>query len=384
MLYPLMRIGRDISGSISEVIGGLKNPESIQGVILEYDTFWLRYVKEHLQAYRLGYPWHHFHPEEYSDWVRWWTEAIEGLTEKPERLRPPFWNDYCRMNGIGEGAGPVIIRFILRDPKALDEFNDNLRVLPGFEVRAEVRPQCRAYAVATPPIRRVKRSASSIGVAVPTRTSGTLGGVLRDRAQSYLISCAHVLTDTVGTDVFIPSPLPRAGSAKRVATVSYGTMPPAIASGVRCNNQSSPEASVDATAAEVDKAVSIPSSVYPVVNAVRPINTIWQGDNVWFTGARSGQVKAQIGGLCLWYEIEMSPGHLRCFGNIFEVKPPKPWYLNTNLARPGDSGAWILGPDSTFIDWNGMLIGGDGATVYCTFAEKIMDAFRTGGLRLTV
>jgi hypothetical protein len=64
-------------------------------------------------------------------------------------------------------------------------------------------------------------------------------------------------------------------------------------------------------------------------------------DPITFIGSSSGGVAAEVGGLCMSYEIAVA-GQPHCFCDLFEMTPPRPWYLNRSLARGGDSGAWVI------------------------------------------
>jgi len=369
-----MLIGRQIRGQLNEVLGRFNNPNAVQGVRIEYDSYWLQQLQQWVSV-RSGWGWFHpFHPEEFRHWEKWY----EDILENPRSFEPPFWRNYVKANRLGEGSA-VIVTFVLRDPKAIDQFSEGLQgALPGYQTRVEYHPQVRGFAATA------SASTATVGVTSPNQTNGTLGGMLRDRSRAskqYIVSCAHVLSDTAGTDVFVPSP-PQGGKTV-VASVSYGIMAPAMSTGASCSKDTTSEYPVDAAAAEVSRASSIPSGTFPKIDAVKAIKLMSQRDPVWFTGAVSGRVKGQINSLSIWQEIEIG-SQFHCFGNLFVVEPPKPWYLNTNLAQPGDSGAWILSTDGFAIDWNGMLIGGDGAFVYCSFAEKIVDEFNKGGVDAVV
>jgi hypothetical protein len=101
-------------------------------------------------------------------------------------------------------------------------------------------------------------------------------------------------------------------------------------------------------------------------------------DSVTFFGHTSRRTSAELDALCLWQEIELpdpnNPGSriAHCFGDIFSICHPRPWYVNTDLARPGDSGAWLVHDSGGIAAWDGMIIAGDGAHAYACFAENIM------------
>ena len=106
-------------------------------------------------------------------------------------------------------------------------------------------------------------------------------------------------------------------------------------------------------------------------NHMRPIASMSPGDAVKFAGKTSGKKDAEIGALCLWHEISVD-NKPHCFSDLFEITKPKPFYLNSDLAKPGDSGAWIISLVNHVASWDGMLIGGDGAQAYCCFAENLL------------
>lgn len=101
-------------------------------------------------------------------------------------------------------------------------------------------------------------------------------------------------------------------------------------------------------------------------------------DPVKFNGQTSHLTAGELDALCLWHEIDLpdpaNPGaHTsHCFGDIFSLCTPRPWYVNTALARPGDSGAWVVCDSRGVLGWDGMIMAGDGAHAYACFAENIM------------
>src|SRR5207248_1477617 len=111
-------------------------------------------------------------------------------------------------------------------------------------------------------------------------------------------------------------------------------------------------------------------------NAVTSFNGMKSGDHVVFFGKTSGRVDCEIGSLCIFHEIDIEK-QPRCFGDIFTLTWPKPWYFNTALAKPGDSGAWILRSRVGFVSWDGMVFACDGATAYACFADNIMNVVQS-------
>jgi len=104
---------------------------------------------------------------------------------------------------------------------------------------------------------------------------------------------------------------------------------------------------------------------------VTPITRMFQGDQVSLVGQKSATVDAEIDSLTVFHEIEIDH-KIRCFGNIYALCRPRPWYVNTSLVQKGDSGAWILRTEGSMIGWDGVLIAGDGAYAYACFAEDAL------------
>ena len=100
------------------------------------------------------------------------------------------------------------------------------------------------------------------------------------------------------------------------------------------------------------------------------------GDPVKFHGDVSGTVDARVDDLNLWrlVSIDQQP---HCFGDIFSIVPRRRPYLNVSLAKPGDSGSWVIYDIPNFGLWAGMVIADDGMKAYCCFAEHITDRVAT-------
>jgi hypothetical protein len=133
---------------------------------------------------------------------------------------------------------------------------------------------------------------------------------------------------------------------------------------------------LDLSVAGIDDDVDISAFSIPAVNHIRSISDIMPDDTVVFYGKVSNRVEAQIKHVCIWYEIEIN-GELHCFGDIFEIELPRPWLLNLDLCKRGDSGAWVISRSGEVLSWDGMLFAGDGANGYCCFAEHIMEVCST-------
>ena len=198
------------------------------------------------------------------------------------------------------------------------------------------------------------------------QSKGTAGGLLKHKTsgQTFITSCAHVFGNK-GSSVY--------STKKKIAEVVLSTKPPPKQQGANCNKMYTGNSqSVDFSIAELDDNItfSYPFPKHGVAEHWTGIHEMSPYDEVSFIGNISAYTKAEIGALSLWHEIDIE-GKPRCFNDIFEITPKRPWYFNTLLAKHGDSGSWILNDENNVLAWDGVLIGGDGAKAYCAFSENI-------------
>jgi hypothetical protein len=325
-----------------------------QGVCLTYDRYWRTLAHE---EYRRHWP-----PE---FWMRWthrthrlaWPHYDDWFRDTLRNYRPPDWDGYCASRGYPRGAAPIIIKILLRTP--LREKTDLPNQWEGYPLRYIPEPPCRAFT-------HTLTAGDDLGQAAPD-TLGTLGGILQDtNGTYYLTTAAHVLPGK--SDVFLPSPM-NAAQPTRIATYADGDLPSPAS---KCNNRSAPNAvSVDIALCTLDTSAAMPGA--PVNGGLARWSTIADmtpGDPIRFAGARTNGT-AQIADATLWRDIDVD-GQSRCYGDIFVIEPRHTVYLNTRLAKPGDSGAWIIyDGNDPLRAFDGTLIGGSGARVYCSYAENV-------------
>ena len=358
-MIEIREIGQD--GPVADFIDrppGPLLPKAVSGVSLRLDDFWLHwYLRWYWnRQYWRGSP---FPP------LGAWGNQRELRTFFGMRYdfaaRPDDWGAYCTRKGGGEGTHPVSVVVILRDPIAGPIPESWPRSIAHHRVIYEYRPPAYAQSVRG-------------GDAVRGVASGTLGGYLLNRSDGhhFALSCAHVFG----------YPLPATGSL-RVETsgggapIHVGSVVEAVfpsgASG-KCNNRIQPRFnSVDAAVADLTGGPSIditqPSGGR--VSQVTPIGQIGPGDPVSFTGATSGRVSAKIKDCNIWKEL-LVDGQKVCFGDMLELEDVTFNYLASALSKPGDSGAWVISTSSGLASWDAMLVGGDGRTSYCSYAENVM------------
>jgi hypothetical protein len=116
-------------------------------------------------------------------------------------------------------------------------------------------------------------------------------------------------------------------------------------------------------------ALPLPQPGYP--SSTMMISQMGTQD-VLFDGQVSGPVSAKIDDLNLWRTI-LIDSQPHCFGDIFSIVPRRTSYLNRALAKPGDSGSWVVLDDPKVPAWAGMVIADDGLKAYCCFAEHIVN-----------
>lgn len=360
----LRKTAAEIESRLREFLSNAS--DTIRGIHLYFDEYWLEATRANLMTHCFQYSFGPQSPEQnmlfpYAAKFFSWQPDIE--------FRPSRWGEHCRARGFTEKSRPIIIRVILRDagmnPRRLDLPNN----FEDYPIVYQYRPPCGAYSLGSLVV------GQSVGKENPN-TAGTLGGFLQDSSgREHLVTCAHVVHGDE-TPVFAPGPAD-SSIRSQVAIVRHFNLPVPTPPGTKCNSRSMRSGNtVDVACAEVDS--SIVSTIHCKIGHVNDINNadiVAQGMPVCFVGKSSGYRDAEVGSVCIWHEIEIG-GQPHCFSDIFEITHPKPFYLNTGLARPGDSGAWIISRENLCTSWNGMLIGGDGAQAYACYAENLMNDLR--------
>jgi hypothetical protein len=159
--------------------------------------------------------------------------------------------------------------------------------------------------------------------------------------------------------------------------VVFTSIPRACQERIACNAKLIPDApDLDAAVAVLDDVTEDVGALGPrhTVDLIRTTATMRQDDRVAFMGSSSGLVLARLGGVTIWYEIGYDDG-FRCFGQLFEMKGIPPRYTNLELAKPGDSGAWVTDTHKGITAWDGVLIGRDDGQAYGCFASRVVDEY---------
>jgi hypothetical protein len=111
---------------------------------------------------------------------------------------------------------------------------------------------------------------------------------------------------------------------------------------------------------------------------LKPISTILQEEPVRFRGAgRIADTLARVSAVTVRKSIVYKDGQLRDVGDVLMLGHRHPMYIVQPVSRPGDSGAAVrqdfssVGPFTELNQWHGMILGGDEAGAYATYAEHL-------------
>jgi hypothetical protein len=341
--------------------------ENVSGVSLRIDDYWLGWT--HINWSHRFYP-APFPPQWISSSLANVQRALRTFrgTRYLFSIKPLDWTTHCIQKGYPiKDAHPVTIVVILRKPFDPKLFAEVPRILGPHPIIYEYRPEAIGYAV-------------SCGDYIGGAAEGTVGGFLfNTRDLSYHgMSCAHVLGTVAGPNQSPSraySPKPNVfGARTEIGTVTFSRYP-LTSLGAKCNNRLQLNAPViDLALVEVDGGTHVNVSVSNAgrVSSVSRIASLGQDDPVTFFGYQSSQVNAIIAEANIWKEIKIQ-GVPTCFGDLFVLDHPTHQYITTNVAKPGDSGAWIINTSGGIVSWDGMLVGGDGVRAYCCYSENIMN-----------
>jgi hypothetical protein len=348
--------GDEISSFIVDPPNGLST-EYVQGVNLTIDAFWLRYYRANYGARTEESP-----TNTSFRMRRFISDRILDFS-----WRPTGWNAHCRARGYPSNSQPVIMQVLLRgspEPAILSEAPASVGRYP---IEYEFRGPCVAFQSAA-----LRPGAKIGGANAGQDWSGTLGGFLKDSStgSTYAVGCGHVF-GAAGTEI-------RGGKGMQVVgDVRFVSLPPASSTEMKCNNRASPDAALDMAVAEIRPGISYQVAFEEVgaLDKLTRIADMTSGDRVAFyrsSGKKNKLLLAKVGSLNIWREVNIE-GIPHCMGDLFTIQPRQRQYIRSDLAKPGDSGTWVLSIDNDVLAWEGMIVGGDGPDVYCSFAENIFD-----------
>lgn len=325
-----------------------------QAVCLTYDRYWLAVA---LVDIARNWPPDYWPPMQDRPFRIAAVKQHAWFSHAVNTIRPPDWEDYCETRGYPKNAMPVIIKIMLR---RCIQHTELPRAWENYPILYIQEPPCHAYTQSI-------NTGDNLGQASPD-TLGTLGGVLQHRDGTFYIStAAHVLPNQAA--VFLPSPT-RRKRPTHIATYKAGKLAKHLK---KCNAKIATKATdIDFALCTLDiNAVSLPSPINAGVTRWSKAEDMTPTDPVAFCGARTQHGVAQIADTTLWCEVEVD-GEMRCYGDCFAIEPRHKVYINTALAKPGDSGAWIIyDGNDPLRAFDGTIIGGTGSRIYCSYAENV-------------
>jgi len=323
------------------------------------------------------------------DWTRLWGVAPDSLRaalgslldDTPPQQRPlpcnPDWpcrtfDAIRRAPGRLKGReGPAVVFTVLYDPLIGSDGFEGLAAAAGevpWRVRLASRPVASAQAG---PRDRHDPLVGGISMGgAGHRMRGTLGGFLVFDDNSYAVTCGHV----IGESSQAVQPSDPDGGSEVIGTCVHSTAGSLTDPRQACH-KTGPANEVDAALVRIDVPVAVPRSVRNVGPILRTVaaKDVVEGEIVRLS-ARSGTRSLEVGALALRRSIGIR-GTTYCFQNLLELRRPGPnWGQKGSIKPPskdGDSGAWVLRPETDGCGWIGMLTAGDGPSSYAQFAETV-------------
>ncbi|NWL03629.1 hypothetical protein DM790_22650 [Flavobacterium collinsii] len=359
--------------------------DSYCGVSIDLDQFWeTTEMIDLLAKNRIAYyDWFYLHERYWEthlfwDYIRYQYSRERFFLSGDINLysKNKYWDKYCKDLGYPENLSPVIIRVKPKsnmDSKKEEFINigyQNFRVIyekndPVKFIKGNFLNRIKSYFL------RKKLLAPSIIIKGWNVGAGTVGGLLiaENSKRIFLVSCAHVMRKT-GNLVCNES-----NRLHPIAKVVHTSIPEITDSTTPCNCNSNPELyGVDIALAEIDVRIDQIENIHKLEcpTYISSISELSPYTKVSFIGKSSGRVEARLGPLTIWHKINSNEGS-RCFGRIFQLFPLHNQYTVEPLAKPGDSGAWILIDDGLNRKWCGVVIAAENGIAYGCFAETAID-----------
>jgi hypothetical protein len=209
------------------------------------------------------------------------------------------------------------------------------------------------------------------------REYGTLCGVFQtSHGNTYGLTCGHVVGN--GAHITLEERrrrwlLPLRSRSSLGMTCHRATCQPRM-------NGDPVRTQLDAALIAVDprlRRTFDASRTHPVT--IRPISAIFQEEPVRFRGSgRPLDTLAKVAAITVRKSIDLyRDGNLRDVGDVLMLGHRQPMYVVQHVSRPGDSGAavcheYLHSQNELHKDiWEGMILGGDEAGSYATYAEHL-------------
>lgn len=375
---------------LEKIIGSVADRPNVQGAILTLDDWWLAAWRQEESGRREDWDrwrwmWHHWGPGFYPILSTDTGMSAPWIPRRPPDLswRPSYWKELCHIADRKEDVPPVRLIVCLRPPASKEDV-----VVPSLPpsrlpVSFEVRPLGR---LSTSHRAKARPVVGGVSVGTGARVYGTLGGIVEDgNSVRYGMTCAHVFPSVTSVEQPARYDDPQASAiGKSSASIA---LQQCRAPGPCNPYTNSPHiASVDTTLVEIESHIAADLeilSIGPLAGVVSK-NSMTPGQEVTFVGRTSGNRTAEVGGLAVFYRLQMS-GQTYCFRDLFEIRWR--WFIRTLLGpvvQAGDSGAWVCGETDRGPGWCGQVIGEDRRVGYAAFTENILTEWSNGGKQLRV
>lgn len=375
---------------LEKIINSVADRPNVQGAILTLDEWWMAAWRQEEGGRGQDWDWWHWDWRHWGPMPYWAVTSGIGVAAPWIPLRrldlswkPPHWDALCHMRGLDREVPPVRLIICLRP--AASAANVEIPELPATPILVsfEARPAAR---LSTNHRSKVRPVVGGVSLGSGTHTYGTLGGIVKDTSGvRYGMSCAHIFGS--GTSVEQPAlrddPHASAvgGGLASIAPQPCGAQGP-------CNPYTgSPHiAAVDTALVEFRDGIAADLEILtigPLAGLVAK-NSMTPGQEVTFVGRTSGNRIAEVGGLALFYRLQMN-GQAYCFRDLFEIR----WRSTMRallgpVVQAGDSGSWVSAETDVGPGWCGQIIGEDRHVGYATFAENTQAAWSTKGRDLSV
>jgi hypothetical protein len=331
-----------------------------------WDAFW-----ENVRLWRSGW-WRSVGSGPFFPFPMSRNVGFQGFRRRNLSAKVAVWEEAMAGLGINGPISPLILTVVHRPLRSHEgEKNDSpddqtqLQTLirglneRGADIRFEERP--------------VARFAGATAIAGKGNSTGTIGGILRDKSGNcYGITCDHVATkgdivsDSAGTQIG-----KCIASTKRVLLTKPNACDPATLRVPQPFPSNGPDLNVlDCSIIALQKGST--------ASNIAGLATLSSGQDVVLDGAKTNQTRHKLGSLAIGYTFRDGSSDF-CFRDSIELLPqPRGPFGGTlgswltTMPTQGDSGGWVLTNDQP-PRWAGMFYGEDGFRGFLIRAQWVFD-----------
>lgn len=362
MIY-LIEAARELG--LENILSQIKQHESVHGVIIDIDPWWLCTYKRYITGKRND---DYFHPKYGIFNVPLSDLFYETTVPIDINWRPEHWYDFKKEKSN------LIVKILLKPGSEHIDFKEDGKLNIVQEYRAI--PVLNSVLPTRPLIGGVSIGTSNLA-------SGTLGGILKDtESNSYFgITCGHVI-ETVETPVDQPALID--GGATAYIGKSIYLKQPENPSTSLCTpyDPHSVFNDMDLSLIKIEEVIPTNLEVHNTgkVDDYTRSSRLLRNTFVEYNGRTSGHRTLVLGGIGVTNNVLDNNGNMYCFEHLIELKDTSVANLSVKPpTMPGDSGAWVMLQGDKGTEWCGMVIGGDRQTGYCIMSDKIMTHLSANG-----